>query len=91
MEFENDNVRIIRITYGPGEKSVMHSHPAGVVVFLTDAQSKFTLPNGEIIEASGKAGDVQWFDAVTHLPENITNEAFEAVFVELKIQKTIKV
>ncbi len=27
VEFENDQVRVLRITYGPGEKSVMHEHP----------------------------------------------------------------
>ena len=27
LEFENDQVRVLRITYGPGEKSVMHEHP----------------------------------------------------------------
>ena len=27
VEFENDRVRILRITYGPGEESVMHHHP----------------------------------------------------------------
>jgi len=26
VEFENDKIRIIRIKYGPGEKSVMHTH-----------------------------------------------------------------
>nr|NIR51506.1 hypothetical protein [candidate division KSB1 bacterium]NIS26908.1 hypothetical protein [candidate division KSB1 bacterium]NIT73741.1 hypothetical protein [candidate division KSB1 bacterium]NIU27639.1 hypothetical protein [candidate division KSB1 bacterium]NIU94275.1 hypothetical protein [candidate division KSB1 bacterium] len=27
VEFENDQVRVLRISYGPGEKSVMHEHP----------------------------------------------------------------
>jgi hypothetical protein len=26
VEFENDQVRVLRITYGPHEKSVMHAH-----------------------------------------------------------------
>ncbi len=30
IEFENDRVRVVRIKYGPGEKSVMHSHPESV-------------------------------------------------------------
>ncbi|MGA8149381.1 MAG: hypothetical protein WB952_00270, partial [Terriglobales bacterium] len=42
VEFENDRVRVVRIKYKPGEKSVMHSHPESVAVFLTDAHSKFT-------------------------------------------------
>ena len=29
---------LLRVTYGPHEKSVMHEHPAGVVVFLTEQQ-----------------------------------------------------
>jgi hypothetical protein len=37
VEFENDRVRVVRIKYGPGEKSVMHSHPESVAVGLTDA------------------------------------------------------
>ena len=32
VEFENEQVRVVRITYGPGEKSVMHEHPDGVLV-----------------------------------------------------------
>ena len=28
VEFQNDRVRVLRIKYGPKEKSVMHSHPA---------------------------------------------------------------
>jgi quercetin dioxygenase-like cupin family protein len=27
VELENDQVRVLRIQSGPGEKSVMHSHP----------------------------------------------------------------
>ena len=30
VEFENDAVRILRIKYGPGDESVMHSHPESV-------------------------------------------------------------
>ena len=47
VAFENDEVRILRITYGPGEKSIMHEHPNAVAVFLTDVQGQFTFPDGE--------------------------------------------
>jgi hypothetical protein len=30
VEAENKQVRVLRSTYGPGEKSVMHGHPACV-------------------------------------------------------------
>ena len=43
---ENDQVRILKAHYGPHEKSVMHSHPNTVAVFLTDAKGQFTFPDG---------------------------------------------
>jgi len=47
VEFENDQVRVLRISYGPHEKSVMHEHPDSVAVFLTDQYVKFTSPDGK--------------------------------------------
>ena len=84
VEFENDQVRVLRITYGPHEKSAMHSHPAGVVVYLTDATGKFTMSDGKTQENVTKAGTVAWTDSTSHLPENTGNKAFEVIQVELK-------
>jgi hypothetical protein len=44
VDFENDKVRVLRITYGPGEKSMMHYHPDGVAVYLTDGKTLMTTP-----------------------------------------------
>ena len=44
---ENDQVRILKVHYGPHEKSVMHSHPARVAMFLTDAKARFRFPDGK--------------------------------------------
>ena len=82
--FENDKVRVVRITYGPGEKSVMHEHGDGVVVFLTDTSTRMTLADGTSEDTVGKAGDVQWSPAQEHLPENTDDEAMEALYIELK-------
>ncbi len=84
VEFENDQVRVLRIRYGPHEKSVMHSHPAGVVIMVTDMNTRFTLADGKTEERQGKAGQVLPAEAVTHLPENLSDQPFEAILVELK-------
>lgn len=84
VEFENDRVRVLRISYGPGEKSVMHDHPAAVAAFLTDQHIKFTYPDGKTEEVRVKAGETKWFDGVSHLPENLSDKPLELVFVELK-------
>jgi len=84
VAFENDQVRVLKAHYGPGEKSEMHSHPNSVAVFLTDAKGKFTFPEGKSEEFNGKAGDVTWNKATVHLPENIGDKDFDVVVVELK-------
>ena len=86
VEFENDQVRVLRITYAPGEKSVMHEHPDGVAVFLNDQSTKFTFPDGKTQEVTGKAGQTIWMAAVKHLPENPTDKSFELIFIEMKVK-----
>ena len=84
VEFENEKVRVLRIKYGPGEKSVMHRHPALVSVFLTDGKIRFTYPDGKKEDVTAKAGEVMHFDALDHDPENLGDKPFEVVAVELK-------
>ena len=84
VEFENDQVRVLRITYEHGEKSVMHEHPASMAVFLTDGQVKFTLADGKTQDANVKAGSTMWEPAGKHLPENVGKARFELILVELK-------
>jgi quercetin dioxygenase-like cupin family protein len=84
VEFENEHVRVLRITYGPKEKSAMHEHPAGVGVALTDLKAKFTFADGKSEERHMKAGQVLWFSAEKHSPENLSDQPFEAILTELK-------
>ena len=84
VEHEDDKVRVLRIKYGPGEKSVMHSHPAIIGVMMTDAQIRFTYPDGRSEDITAKAGQVLSFPALDHLPENIGANTFEVIAVELK-------
>jgi quercetin dioxygenase-like cupin family protein len=84
VEFENDKVRVLRVKYGPGEKSPMHGHPDTVAVFLTPHYSKHQFSSGEKREMRGDAGSTMWLDACEHLPENGNNEVMELVLVELK-------
>jgi len=66
VELENDRVRVLRVAYGPREKSVMHSHPDGIAVFLTDQHSRFTLPDGKSEENRFIPGQTMWFPAGSH-------------------------
>ena len=84
VTFENAQVRVLKVHYGPHEKSPMHSHPDAVRVFLTDSHVKLTSPDGKTSEQSAKAGDARWGKAVTHLSENLGDKPQEIILVELK-------
>jgi uncharacterized RmlC-like cupin family protein len=84
VELDNAQVRVLRIHYGPHEKSVMHEHPNSVVVYLTDVHVKMTTPDGKSVESAGKAGEEHWTPAGKHLPENLSDAPMDAVLVELK-------
>jgi quercetin dioxygenase-like cupin family protein len=81
---ENEQVRILKVHYGPHEKSVMHSHPATVAVFLTDAKGTFTFPDGKKQDFSLKAGQSQYSAAGVHLPENTGDAGMDVIVIELK-------
>lgn len=84
VEFENDQVRVVRVSYGPGERSVMHEHPEGVVVFLTDHDVRSTYPDGKTEVVIHKTGEVVWTPGGKHLPQNISDERLELILMEMK-------
>jgi quercetin dioxygenase-like cupin family protein len=84
VAFENENVRVVDIHYGPHERSVMHQHPAGVAVYITDGHFRFTDDTGKVIEASAKAGEARWFPAFKHKVENLSDKPFDGVYIEIK-------
>jgi hypothetical protein len=81
---ENDQVRILKVHYGPHEKSIMHSHPNLVAVFLNDATGQFYLPDGKTQPFTAKGGDAQFTPAGVHLPENTGDKGMDLILVELK-------
>jgi mannose-6-phosphate isomerase-like protein (cupin superfamily) len=84
VDFENDDVRVLRIRYGPGEKSVMHGHPKSLVVFLSDCKGRFTYADGSTEDLEVKAGQTMFTEATEHCPESLSAEPFEVLQIELK-------
>lgn len=84
VEYEDDQVRVLRVVYGPNEKSVMHEHPASVGVYLTDGHIRITFADGRTGEPHVKAGQAMWHPAGKHLIENLGTTPFELVLTELK-------
>jgi hypothetical protein len=89
VAFENDVARFLRVKYAPGEKSPMHRHLPGCVVFLTDQTFNFTVPDGSTEPASVAAGSLGCSDGNVHAAENIGGEA-EFIMVEFKDRTTFR-
>lgn len=85
VEFENEAVRLLRVHYDVGERSVMHRHPTHCAVVLGEASWRMTDPAGEVTEGSGTLGDVMCAEEpIAHLPVNTGDGPAELVLVEFK-------
>ena len=84
LDFENDRVQVVSVHYGPHEKSVMHDHPGGVVVSLTEAHLRFTDENGKVREVFSKRGEVHWYAPFKHQVENMGDTPYDAVYVGVR-------
>src|SRR6185503_16614836 len=85
VELENDQVRVVRVRYGPHDKGVTHEHALNrVVTFITDGNMKVTTPDGESKILKTAAGDVTWGGPAKHTEENLSDQLFEVVVVEFK-------
>ena len=72
LEFENDQVRVTRVRFGPKEKGVLHEHTLNhVVVHLSD-QSK------------GRAGEFRFDPPATHTGENPLDQIVEWIAIDIK-------
>jgi quercetin dioxygenase-like cupin family protein len=85
VEFENDQVRVIRSKIGPKGTVPMHEHSLDrIVVYLTDQDFKITGADGKETMGKHKAGDVGFSKPATHKEENLSDKPFEILVVEFK-------
>jgi len=88
LDFENDHVRVLSVTYGPHEKSGLHDHPGGVGVSITEAHLRFTDENGKVREVFSKAGEARWYPPFKHRVENLGDTTYQGVYIEVKRMST---
>lgn len=84
IEFENEQIRVLRVRYAPHATSPMHSHTGRAVVAITPSHLRVTTSDGDTRETQRHAGEIYWGDSVTHSAENLSDAPLETVEVELK-------
>lgn len=80
---ENDRVRNLMYTGGPGTASDMHEHPDLVAIALSDAHVRFTDGDGQSMEIELPAGAAMYNEAGSHKTEVLGGES-RVILVELK-------
>jgi len=69
---QNDQYKVIAVTWKPGQKDVAHSHPANAVYYLTDCSLRIHAPDGSTRDAQPRAGAAIVQQAIPgHVLENI--------------------
>jgi quercetin dioxygenase-like cupin family protein len=81
---DNPAVRILSVNVAAGAKSPMHSHPDALLVPLTTANARFTLPDGKTVDSTLTNETASFTPASTHAPANVGATKVEAILVEFK-------
>ena len=85
LEFENPQVRVLRVKIPAHGVVPMHAHSTDrVTVFLTDENFRTKDSTGKVETVEHKAGDVAWGTPVEHSEQNLSDQPYEAVTVEIK-------
>jgi hypothetical protein len=78
IEFENESIIVVRIRMAPHEKTPMHDiASARLVIWLTDAHLKDSVPDGLVTEYSRLAGSIDWVTPRRHMGENVSERSLE--------------
>jgi hypothetical protein len=85
VEFENDQVRVLRVRIGAHEVAPMHEHGLNrVTIYLTDQNFRVTTAEGKVDMVQHKAGEAVWGTPIKHKEENLSDNAFEVISIEIK-------
>lgn len=85
QKFDNEKVRVSEITFKPGDKAAMHTHPFPHFVYVIEpGQLTIAHPDGTNAVVDGKAGDIMWMPAETHEAVNTGTTTLRALVAEIK-------
>jgi hypothetical protein len=85
IPIDNQQVRVLVAHVPARQKFAMHQHALNrVLVTLTDQHFRVIDESGKAVEIKLQAGDVHWAKPNEHSEENLSDQPFEGVVVELK-------
>jgi quercetin dioxygenase-like cupin family protein len=85
LEFENPQVRVMRVRVRAGQAIPRHEHATHrVTIAMTPAKIRLTRADGSVAEAVYQAGEVRWGSPDTHAEKNDMKEPFELILIDIK-------
>ncbi len=82
--FENERTRVCEVTFKPGDRIAVHSHPDHLVYAMSSGKLRITPAGKDAAEAEVKPGMVLWIPAESHSAVNVGNTDVRLVVVEMK-------
>ena len=86
IEFENDQIKVIRGFLAPHQKTAVHSHPYRFGVTLTKNDLLIT-SDGKTVPSKKNAQEIFWSEPVTHQVENVSTDRMQNIEIEFKTDK----
>jgi beta-alanine degradation protein BauB len=82
-ELENERVRVLKVTFKPGEKAPLHHHPDHVVYVRKGGKMKLTI-EGKTDIVNFETGKTLFLNEQSHEVENMGPTTVDLLVVELK-------
>ena len=82
--FENDQIRMLKVTVKPGDTVGMHTNPENVNYVLKPGTLRFTNPDGSTQDVTLTEGQVIPAPVGSHAVENIGGTEMQSICIELK-------
>lgn len=83
LVFENERVRVMEVSFKPGERIAEHSHPDHFAYVLSPGKLKITAGE-KVTEADLTVGQLLWIPAETHWAVNAGTTDVRVLVTELK-------
>lgn len=84
--FENDEVRVMKVDFKPGQKIEKHSHPDHYVVVEKPGTLRIWKEDGSSSDVELKKDQVVWIPAETHWAQNIGKTEISLIVNERKLK-----
>lgn len=84
LEFENERMRVLRLTLKADESSRLHDSRDALVICVKECHVRLISPTGRVEDVHIEAGKSRWIFGESRSEKNLSTQPAEILFVEPK-------